>query len=369
MIEKFIMFNRRFNDEFFFDLMIKILEKFDSAGIMYDSYYLPWPHFNNNCYFHKTNNRILFHMDMIPNLDNLSRLATDNPNHKHVFFSTQLTNQNLPDFKNVRIVHWGSDYLLQENDYRILEPVEKKITNQLPYWICLNRDPKLHRLLVVSYLKGLGLEQFGNIHINPEKLLTIDSWRSLCTQDYQTASLDQSTINTLDRGFCLLKDSPNLVTDSTLIYPKYNNDNVSNFNRYLRKYYTNTLVEIVNETAFTVSGLHLTEKFINSVFGMNIPLLVGVPGIVSYVEKLGFDMFRDIVDLKYDNVSDPLQRLTCAVDSNIRLLSDAQFAKEVWSQCQNRLINNVNWAKHCMHDRARQQALNAIPKVIEFLQS
>lgn len=369
MIEKFIVFNRRFNDDFFFDTMIEVLQNLESQGINYDSYYLPWPHFSSSCYFHKTNKRILFHMDALHSTEFLTTLVSHNLLHKNVIFSSQLNNQHLQNFKNTLVVHWGSDYLLQEKQYRNLEPVKEKTVIGQPHWICLNHDPKPHRLLISSYLKGLGLDVYGRLHINPEKIYHVSSWHNLCPANWSIETVNETTNKIMNQGFDLLKSSTNNVSEFKLIYPESNNNNVSNFDRNLRRYYAHTLIEIVNETVYDVTGHHLTEKFINSVFGMNIPLLFGVPGVVSYVKSLGFDTFEDVVDTSYDSITDPIQRMITAIDSNIRLLSDPDFAYQIWHSCQHRLINNIDWAKNHMHNCARQKTIDALPRVIEFLTS
>jgi len=366
MIEKFVILRRRHNDEFFFNTMINILTRFELENLKYHCYYLPWPEFKDHSIFRKKGNLVIFHLDSLSDLDFVSAIASSDPTRKVVYFSSQLIPQNLQKFGNVHVVHWGSDYLLQEHDYRTLDPVIKTFDSSVPHWICLNHTPRLHRILVASYLNGCGLSQFGNIRINTETLSNM-SWQNLCSSKFDTSSLSPVDSDTLTRGFDLLKQAPNTTTKTSLIYPLRNNDNVSNFNRHLIDHYKNTVVEIVNETCFVEPGLHLTEKFINSVFGMNIPLLIGVPGIVGYVRSLGFDVFDDIVNTDYDTITDPLQRLICAINSNNRLLSDAQFAKESWHKCQHRLVNNLNWAKNHMHDSARSKTLESLPFVIDIL--
>lgn len=366
MIEKFVILKRRHNDEFFFNTMISILTQFESANLKYHCYYLPWGEFNDYSILRRKGNLIIFHLDSLVDLDFVSAIASSDPTRKVVYFSSQLIPQNLQRFGNVHIVHWGSDYLLQEKDYRILDPVIKTFDSSTPHWICLNHTPRIHRLLVAAYLNGCGLSQFGDIRINTETLSDAP-WQDLCSSKFDTASLSVEDTNVFTHGFDLLKKLPNTTTNTSLIYPLRNNNNASNFNRHLKDYYKSTVVEIVNETCFVEPGLHLTEKFINSIFGMNIPLLIGVPGVVGYVKSLGFDVFDDIVNTDYDTITDPIQRLICAITSNTRLLSDSQFAKESWSKCQARLINNLNWAKHHMHDTARSRTLESLPFVIDIL--
>jgi hypothetical protein len=100
----------------------------------------------------------------------------------------------------------------------------------------------------------------------------------------------------------------------------------------LRNLYKQSAIEIVNETTFEEPGYHVTEKFLQSVYGLNLPIVLGQSGIISYLRSLGFDMFDDIIDTKYDSIQSPFLRLTTAIKSNQRLLADRDYAIQIWHQ-------------------------------------
>jgi hypothetical protein len=52
-------------------------------------------------------------------------------------------------------------------------------------------------------------------------------------------------------------------------------------------------------------------------------------------------MFDDIVDHSYDLISNPINRIVNAIESNRRLLTDADYAKQCWNTCKPRFKHNV----------------------------
>jgi hypothetical protein len=146
------------------------------------------------------------------------------------------------------------------------------------------------------------------------------------------------------------------------------NGNAENLDLRLRPVYANSVVEIVNESTFEFNiGTYVSEKFINSVYGMNLPIILGQLGIVEYCRKLGFDMFDDVVDHSYDVISRPLDRLTAAIDRNCRLLEDRDFAISAWHRCQPRLQANYELARYRLHDQVYNRVMSEVPAALDFL--
>jgi len=87
-------------------------------------------------------------------------------------------------------------------------------------------------------------------------------------------------------------------------------------------------------------SIFITEKTFKS-FGLRqIPIWFAVPGLVTEVRKLGFDMFDDIIDHSYDLVDDEDKRFTQVFDQIKKLNSELDL-----SQCQqlrNSMLNRFN---------------------------
>jgi hypothetical protein len=132
----------------------------------------------------------------------------------------------------------------------------------------------------------------------------------------------------------------------------YNNyfgcDNYPNFLK-LGYVYGSAAVNIVTETEyFTVTGI-VTEKTLLAFAAEQIPIVIGHPGIVEHCRRMGFDMFDDLVDNSYDNISNDmgLERADQALIRN-RDLIQGQIDLAPY---RARLERNREWALWGLPDR------------------
>ena len=177
---------------------------------------------------------------------------------------------------------------------------------------------------------------------------------------------DQEDIRkVVKNGFNLFKNYKLLLTDDRRIYTNDNNDNVSNFKNKLARYYQDTFVEIITETSYTEQCYLLTEKTLNSIYGMNFPILLCGQGAVSLLRKMGMDMFDDVVDHSYDQYENPIDRMYAALSKNARLLTDSDYIIEQWKKCKPRFEQNVIWAKTELYDFYENRASEIFQNVVK----
>jgi len=266
-----------------------------------------------------------------------------------VFVSTEGYIFNSP---NVHVINWGGDITNQQSQYQKLNPVIDKNFNSEFSYISLNRNYRHHRTLALSTLYGLDLEKTGFItylsrEFAPDKLENLN-----CV-------IDPSINNILEKGFNKLKTASFTKEDDYQIYPDLDNNNVYNFDNNLRNYYRDTFVEIINETSFTEPCYLLTEKTLNSIYGCNFPILLSGQGAVNFLRSMGLDMFDDVIDHSYDQISDPIQRLYFAIERNKEILNNASFAKDLWLKNQDRFLKNIEFAQNNLYkfyqSRAEEQ--------------
>ena len=105
--------------------------------------------------------------------------------------------------------------------------------------------------------------------------------------------------------------------------------------------YADCSINIVTETIYKNPLGIITEKTIMAFLALQVPILIGYPGIVDHCESLGFDMFRDIVDTTYDYLPNEI-RLNQAIVNNQCLLQHGVDREKL----SNRLIKNQQWAQH-----------------------
>jgi hypothetical protein len=73
--------------------------------------------------------------------------------------------------------------------------------------------------------------------------------------------------------------------------------------------YQNTNCEVILETLFDTSQLHLTEKTLRPIALGHPFLLCGPAGSLQYLRDYGFKTFESVINEDYDLISDPTQRL------------------------------------------------------------
>ena len=144
--------------------------------------------------------------------------------------------------------------------------------------------------------------------------------------------------------------------DDKDIYPFRDNDNVYNFNRSLRKYYQNSFIEIVSETSFTEPCYLITEKTLNSIYGCNFPIILCGCGSIQLLRDIGFDVFDDIIDHSYDQISDPIGKIYSALDKNRNLLNNDELVKDLWLKNKHRFLKNIDVARNNMHNFYQNRA-------------
>lgn len=269
------------------------------------------------------------------------------PNKTFIVFTS--TENLILDCSNAYVINWGGDIVNQQKEYKELEPVLEKNFDSKKHFISLNRNNRHHRTIMLSFLFGMNLNNFGNVTcLYKDSLVKSIDDLNLPKKFYIT--------NQLKRGFNKFKNYRFEQQDNHEIYTFSPNDNVYNFNKRLRNYYQNSFVEIVTETSFTEPCYLLTEKTLNSIYGCNFPIVLCGCGSVALLREIGFDMFDDIIDHSYDSITDPVEKIFSALTSNRELLNNANYAKDLWLKNKQRFISNVAIAKERMYDFYRNRA-------------
>ena len=241
---------------------------------------------------------------------------------------------------NLHIIPWGGYLIDQRTEYSVLEPVlDKNFLSQKTY-ISLNRHVRSHRLVTLSYLYGQGYDSTGiitylkNPNGMPEVFLEVVGWEFGPEHDAIRTSILQ--------GFDRLKLDLTVSTDDYEIYNQHgHNNNASNFDLRLRNMYRDSFVEIVNETVFSSPAFMFTEKTAHAFYGCNFPIILTGCGAIEHLRSIGLDMFDDVIDHGYDVIQNPFDRIVTAIESNRRLLTDTEYAKQSWKRCRPRFERNV----------------------------
>lgn len=293
--------------------------------------------------------------------ERLIQLIQNNPDQKFYIFCGILNlHQIEKTFTNVKIVHWADEMFAINNCHYINTlPQREKNFNSEKHWISLSQNKRLHRSLAAMYLLGQNLDKTGLLKFDPSELLENESWDSYVfywkfnnREKEILQILAQSSV--FKKGFYKVKNfqgyRPNQyrgINDPAIPETKYLslNQHQDNFEIFLKPLYKNSLIEIINESIFFQEYGLVTEKFLNSVYGFNLPIILSVPGYVKHLRNLGFDMFDSVIDHSYDLISDPIDRLVYALENNKLLLKNAEATKLAWKKCLAGLEHNFQLAQ------------------------
>jgi len=130
------------------------------------------------------------------------------------------------------------------------------------------------------------------------------------------------------------KNSKFIVTNTRLEHLLPKNTTTSNYSAdYDHLDYKTAGIEVVLETLFDDTRNHLTEKSLRAIACGKPFLLVATPGSLQYLRSYGFKTFADYINESYDEIIDPLERLTAVVQEmkRIAILSDSD-KKILWKK-------------------------------------
>lgn len=108
--------------------------------------------------------------------------------------------------------------------------------------------------------------------------------------------------------------------------------------------YTDTAFEIVLETLFDDTRLHLTEKTLRPMACGQPFMLLAPAGSLALLRQYGFQTFDHVWSEQYDNIADPVQRMNAVLD-NMRWIAglSSQQQQQLRDQCQATVDHNRRW--------------------------
>jgi hypothetical protein len=286
--------------------------------------------------------------------------------HKNKQFILLTSMENLESYiqePNVTIVPWGGDISNHLEKYKTIEPVIEKDFNNSYVYLSLNRHDRNHRLYLISLLLGLDIDTKGLISCMFKEQASGD----INTNRWNFKEHQQSIKNLFQVGYEKISTYNFPIRDSYEIYGPVANDNVSNFNQTLRKYYQQTFVEFITETSYTEKCFNITEKTANSILGCNFPIWISSKGTVEFLRSTGMDVFDDVVNHDYDNIENPVDRLYRAVTDNTELLTDIERTKKLWKQNRQRFLQNVEYFRKDLWNFYGNRLTSEINKIPQFI--
>jgi hypothetical protein len=281
-------------------------------------------------------------IDIRPNiLEFLIQIFEENTD-KNFIFCTSLENLDYyVNLDNVYIIPWGGDITNQIFSYRNIEPVNVKFPGRMKNFLCLNRNHRFHREMLLSFM--ITTDLLDNSLVSCMFKNNINDY----DRDFWIFNSSQEFIKKrFLEGRNLIKDYNWSIDDNYEIYKEESpNDNVSNFKNVLKNYYSSTCIEIITETTFFEKYFLITEKTANCILGCCFPIWVSPPGTVKFLRERGFDVFDDVIDHSYDLVENHIDRIHRCIYDNLDILSNCDKSYSLWEKNKHRFLNNIEVLK------------------------
>ena len=187
-------------------------------------------------------------------------------------------------------------------------------------YICLNGAKRSHRVLFLSYLKAQELLDHGILswHFKP----TRSPAPAKSTEVSGQSVSDCIFVSTVP--FTRIKDKFDLDCVSRTVFNDHHDffrnnykdqsvDGGSNENRWDIPAVQQALLYVSVETALQYPYPYLTEKTFRAILHKRPFVIVGPPGSLAQIKKLGFKTFDDVWDESYDCIEDPNQRIRAVI--------------------------------------------------------
>ena len=131
--------------------------------------------------------------------------------------------------------------------------------------------------------------------------------------------------------------------------------NSQNYKQLLQKtVFEPSCISLITEPTYIEREAMLTEKTIMAVYGGTIPIWVGGWRCADSMQRLGFDIFDDIVDHSYQALENPIARVNKSILLNKDILSSFTITPAI----QQRLEYNLDLMSSRVFEKEVEKQLN-----------
>jgi hypothetical protein len=217
-----------------------------------------------------------------------------------------------------------------------------KIDKQFIF-LCQNRRPKAHRLMLLTYLDCIGLLD-----------LNIIDW-SLTYGKYNDYKLEISVFDNeitrlrheLIKSYLKITDKPKLCYFEENETWFNNVDDYSQCNHISMKTFQESYINIITESHYDILDIHITEKSFKPFYYFQMPLFfASYHHVKKLKEEYGLFLFDDLIDHSYDNEFDDSKRFHMVVDEIKRLSQMKNEIKIYYENSIDKLIENYKFIEN-----------------------
>jgi len=220
---------------------------------------------------------------------------------------------------------------------------KSKYTKYKPekYFLCYNRRPHIHRLVLASMLEKNNLIDKGSISFPgedfsegyPDKFTIM---HKLGNMIYNVSDMK----DVLESYTKFKKRLPLLVDTETLDENLWFDFDIISYKK--------TFFSVVVETLYNEDSIFLDEKVWKAIDAMHPFIFVGNHHGLKKLKELGYRTFHPYIDESYDDIEEPMERMKSIV-KEIKRLTDISF--EEWGILQKKLNPILEWNRKCKIER------------------
>jgi hypothetical protein len=130
---------------------------------------------------------------------------------------------------------------------------------------------------------------------------------------------------------------------------------------FYANFYKKIALDIVTETVLDYPYVYITEKTFRPIIQKRMFIILGPCGIISFLNKQGFETFNDIIDENYDSIRDPEYRLLAVAGEVKKFCSlPLEEIKEYYYKNQNKFENNFQ-----LLEKYKEKELERIQNLID----
>lgn len=207
-------------------------------------------------------------------------------------------------------------------------------------FLCLNNAPKWHReLIVIELMNNTTFKESLVSYIGGKSL------KSECRDDFL-----------LDRygEFYFKEKYPELRADLKRLEPVICDLSPVIENKLEMEYrvnfdmYDNSMISIITESEFSDGSLErITEKTIKPLLAGHPFVIVGNPGSLKQIKRLGFKTFSPHINESYDQICNPTERLSCIIQEVRRLSQLTNYElKQLRCSLKDIIDFNLSWSNN-----------------------
>ena len=207
-------------------------------------------------------------------------------------------------------------------------------------FLCHNRRPKAHRVLLLSYLRYYNILDSVDWSISEKEVLkTLDVNRHFyLTLDESNSEMLKEDIDFFRYGGSkksYYEQEENFFNDDGYLQKSW--DEI-----YLKESYENSYFNIVTESLFSEDDVHISEKSLKPFLCNQFPLILGSPFHTQIIKEKHpeLDFFDDVINHDYDKITNHKERMFAFVNEIKRINDNKDFFIEFYKNNKERFLKN-----------------------------